>query len=71
MYDFSIFYTIPRDKLKARPFQRQIIDNCFLNKTGTWKYKFLVIGKQEAYIVWHHYDSPSYEVEFVHSCFKI
>ena len=36
----------------------QIIDNCFLNKNGTRKYKFLVIGKQDTYFVRHHSDSP-------------
>ena len=56
-YDFSTLYTtIPHDKLKFRLFQ--IIDNCFLNKNGTRKYKFLVIGKQDTYFVRHHSDSP-------------
>ena len=32
--------------------------NCFLNKNGTRKYKFLVIGKQDTYFVRHHSDSP-------------
>ena len=56
-YDFSTLYTtIPHNKLKSRLFQ--IIDNCFLNKNGTRKYKFLVIGKQDTYFVRHHSDSP-------------
>jgi hypothetical protein len=56
-YDFStLFTTIPHNKLKSRLFQ--IIDNCFLNKNGTRKYKFLVIGKQDTYFVRHHSDSP-------------
>jgi hypothetical protein len=44
------------NKLKAMLFQ--IIDNCFLNKNGTRKYKFLVIGKHDTYFVKHHSDSP-------------
>jgi hypothetical protein len=56
-YDFSALYaTIPHNKLKSRLFQ--IIDNCFLNKNGTRKYKFIVIGKQDSYFVRHHSDSP-------------
>jgi hypothetical protein len=43
-YDFSTLYTtIPHEKLKPRLFD--IIDNCFLNKNGKWKYSFLVISK--------------------------
>ena len=54
-YDFSTLYTtIPHDKLKSRLFQ--IHDNCFLNKNGTQKYKFLVIGKQDTYFVRNHSD---------------
>jgi hypothetical protein len=30
----------------------------FLNKNGTRKYKFIVIGKQDTYFVRHHSDSP-------------
>jgi hypothetical protein len=56
-YDFSTLYTtIPHNKLKSRPFQ--IIDNRFLNKNGTRKYKFLVNGKQHTYFARHHSDSP-------------
>jgi hypothetical protein len=56
-YDFSTLYTtIPHNKLKSGLFQ--IIDNCFLNKNCTRKYKFLVIGKQDTYFVRHHSDSP-------------
>jgi hypothetical protein len=56
-YDFSTLYTtIPHNKLKSRLFQ--IIDDCFLDKNGTRKYKFLVIGKQDTYFVRHHSDSP-------------
>jgi hypothetical protein len=55
-YDFSTLYTtIPHNKLKSRLFQ--IIDNLFLNKNGTRKYNFLVIGKQGTYFVRHHSDS--------------
>jgi hypothetical protein len=55
-YDFSTLYTtIPHNKLKSRLFQ--MIENCFLNKSGTRKYKFLVIGKQDTYFVRHHSDS--------------
>ena len=46
----------PHDKLKSRLFQ--IIDNCFLNKNGTRKYKFLVVGKQDTYFVRNHSDCP-------------
>ena len=56
-YDFSTLYTtIPHNKLKSQLFQ--IIDNCFLNKNGTRKYRFLVIGKQDTYFVRHRSDSP-------------
>jgi hypothetical protein len=56
-YDFSTLYTtIPHNKLKSRLFH--IIDNYFLNKNGTRKNKFLVIGKQDTYFVRHHSDSP-------------
>jgi hypothetical protein len=56
-YDFSTLYTtIPQNKLKSRHFQ--IIYNCFLNKNGTRKYKFQVIGNQDTYFVRHHSDSP-------------
>ena len=56
-YDFSTLYTtIPHNKLKSRLFQ--IIDNCFLNKNDTRKYKFLVIWKQDTYFVRHYSDSP-------------
>jgi hypothetical protein len=57
-YDFSTLYTtIPHNKLKSRLFQ--IIDNCFsLNKNGTRKCRFLVIGKQDTYFVRHYSDSP-------------
>jgi hypothetical protein len=59
-YDFSTLYrTIPHIKLKSRLFQ--IINNCFLNKNGTRKYKFLVIGKQYTYFVRHHYSDNSYK----------
>jgi hypothetical protein len=48
-YDFSTLYTtIPHRKLKVQLFQ--IIGNCFLNKNGTWKYKFLLIGKHNTYL---------------------
>jgi hypothetical protein len=43
------------NKLKFRLFQ--IIENCFLNKNSTRKYKFLVIGKQDTYFVRLHSDS--------------
>ena len=46
----------PHNKLKSRLFQT--IENSFLNKNGTEKYKFLVIGKQDIYFVRHHSDSP-------------
>ena len=56
-YDFSTLYTtIPHDKLKSRLFE--IIDNCFLNKNGTRKYEFLVVGKQDTYFVRKHSDCP-------------
>ena len=52
---FSTLYTtIPHDKLKSRLFQ--VINDCFLNKNGTRKYKFLVIGKQDTYFVRNHSD---------------
>jgi hypothetical protein len=56
-YDFYTLYTtISHNKLKSQLFQ--IIDNCFLNKNGTQKYKFFVIGKQDTYFVRNHSDSP-------------
>jgi hypothetical protein len=55
-YDFNTLYTtLPHNKLKSRVLQ--IIDNCFLNKNGTWKYKFLMFGKQDTYFVIHHSES--------------
>jgi hypothetical protein len=47
---------ILHNKLKSRLFQ--IIYNCFLNKSGTRKYKFLLIGKQDTYFVRHQSDRP-------------
>jgi hypothetical protein len=44
------------NKLKSKFFQ--IIDNYFLNKNGTRRYKFLVIGYQDTHFVRHHSDSP-------------
>jgi hypothetical protein len=56
-YDVSTLYTtIPHNKLMSWLFQ--IIDNCFWNKNGTREYKFLVIGRQDAYFVRHHSNSP-------------
>jgi hypothetical protein len=57
-YDFSTLYAkIPHKKLKSRLFQ--IIDHrFFLNKNGTWEYKFLVIGKEDTCFVRHRSDSP-------------
>jgi hypothetical protein len=55
MHLSTLYATIPHNKLKSRLFH--IIDTCFLNKNGTWKYKFLVIGKQDTYFVRHHSDS--------------
>ena len=56
-YFFTLYKTIPHNKLKSRLFQ--IIDNWgfFLTKNGTRKYKFLVIGKEGTYFVRHHSDS--------------
>jgi hypothetical protein len=47
MISSTLYTTNPHNKLKFRLFQ--IIDNWFLNKNGTWKYKFPAIGKQEIY----------------------
>ena len=55
-YDFTTLYTtIPHDKLKTRLFD--IIDNCFFNKNGKRKYKYLVIGHRMNYFVVHHSDA--------------
>ena len=55
-YDFSTLYTtIPHTKLKDRLFG--IIDNCFFTKSGTRKFKYLVIGHCDTYFVQHHSDS--------------
>jgi len=54
-YDFTTLYTtIPHDKLKNRLFD--IINNCFFNKNGKRKYKYLVIGHRINYFVVHHSD---------------
>jgi hypothetical protein len=56
-HDLSTLYTtIPHNKLKSQLFQ--IIDNCCLNKNGTWIYNFLVIWNQDTYLARHHSDSP-------------
>jgi hypothetical protein len=56
-YDsFTLYTPILHDELKFRLFQ--IIDNCFLNRNGTRKNKFIMIGKQDTYFVRHHSDSP-------------
>ena len=55
-FDFSTLYTtIPHTKLKERLFG--IIDNCFLTKNGTRKFKYIVIGHHDSYFVKHHTDS--------------
>ena len=49
-FDFSTLYTtIPHDKLKNRP--SSIIRNSFIFKNGNRRYKYLVLGHQEAYFV--------------------
>ena len=59
LYDSEFVQKLSQEnnkKLKSRLFQ--VIDNCFLNKNGTRKYKFLVTGKQDTYFVRHHSDIP-------------
>ena len=49
-FDFSTLYTtIPRDKLKNR--LASIIRNSFILKNGNRRYKYLVLGYEEAYFV--------------------
>jgi hypothetical protein len=55
-YFSTIYITFPHNKLKSRLFQT--IYNCFLNKNGTRKHKFLVIAKQDTNFVRHHSDNP-------------
>ena len=49
-FDFSnIYTTIPHDKLKSR--LASIIWNSFIFKNGYRRYKYLVLGHDEAYSV--------------------
>jgi hypothetical protein len=51
---FSSIYTITHhNKLKSRLFQIIAVKN-----KDSWKYKFLVIEKQDTYFVRYHSDSP-------------
>ena len=53
---FSTLYTtIPHDKLKNR--LASIIWNSFIFKNGNRRYKYLVLGHEEAYFVKEHYAS--------------
>ena len=57
-FDFSILYTsIPQDKLKNR--LASIIRNSFIFKNGNRRYKYLVLGHEEAYFVKEHSDSKN------------
>ena len=56
LYDLStLCTTIPYTKLKERLFR--IIDNCFLSKSGTWKFKCIVFVHFETYFIQHRTDS--------------
>jgi hypothetical protein len=58
MYDFPTLYTtIPHNIFKSRLFF-QIVYNCFMKQNGIRTYKFLVIGNQNTYFVWHNSDRP-------------
>ena len=55
-FDFSTLYTtIPHKKLKNR--LASIIRNAFILKNGNRKYKYLVLGNEETYLVKEHSDS--------------
>ena len=57
-FDFSTLYTtIPHQKLKDR--LTSIIRNAFIFKNGNRRYKYLVLGHEEAYFVKEHSDSKS------------
>ena len=57
-FDFSTLYTtIPHDKLKSR--LASIIRNSFIFKNGNRRYKYLVLGHEEAYFVKEHADSKN------------
>ena len=49
------YTTIPHDKLKSR--LTNIIRNSFIFKNGNRRYKYLVLGHNEAYFVKEHSDS--------------
>ena len=56
-FDFSTLYTtIPHDKLKSR--LASIIRNSIF-KNGNRRYKYLVLGHEEAYFVQEHSDSKN------------
>ena len=56
--DFSALYTtIPHHKLKNR--LTIIIRNAFIFKNGNRRYKYLVLGHDEAYFVKEHSDSKN------------
>ena len=55
-FDFSTLYTtIPHDKMKSR--FSSIIRNSFIFKNGNRRYKYLVLGHEEAYFAKEHSDS--------------
>ena len=56
--DFSTLYTtIPNQKLNER--LTSIIRNTFIFKNGNRRYKYLVLGHAETYVVNEHSDSKS------------
>ena len=57
-YDFSTLYTtIPHSDLKAR--LKDLIFQCFFNKNGKRRYKYLVLGYNSTYFVKTHTDSAN------------
>ena len=57
-FDFSTLYTtIPHDKLKNR--LASITENSFIFKKGDRRYKYLVLGHEEAYFLKEHSDSKN------------
>ena len=57
-FDFSTLYTtIPHDKLKRR--LASIVRNSFIFKNGNRRYKYLVLGHEEANFVKEHSDSKN------------
>ena len=53
----TLYTTIPHDKLKSR--LASIIQKSFIFKNGNRRFKYLILGHEEAYFVKVHSDSKS------------